>query len=75
MTKHGIVTAGQTEMTATLECVAAELDIDPEQNLYAYYNQAPPANETAELLEYPDGEGKKNRLIAGVVEMRSGVWD
>ena len=66
--KHGIVTAGQTEMTATLECVAAELGIDPEQNLYAYYNQAPPANETAELLEYPDGEGKKNRLIAGVVE-------
>ena len=66
--KHGIVTAGQTEMTATLECVAAELGIDPEQNLYAYYNHAPPANETAELLEYPDGEGKKNRLIAGVVE-------
>ena len=74
--KHGIVTAGQTEMTATLECVAAELGIDPEQNLYAYYNQAPPANETAELREYPDGDGKKNRLIAGVVEaMECGIQE
>ena len=66
--KHGLVTAGQTEMTTTLECVATELGIDPEQNLWAYYNHAPPANEIAELREYPDGDGKKNRLIAGVVE-------
>ena len=66
--KHGLVTAGQTEMTTTLECVAAELGIDPEQNLWAYYNHAPPANEIAELREYPDSDGKKNRLIAGVVE-------
>ena len=66
--KHGIVTASQTEMASTAECVAAELGIDPVRNLYSYYNQAPPANEIAELLEYPDGDGKKNRLTAGVVE-------
>ena len=66
--KHGIVTAGQTEFTATLELVAAELGIDPDENLWGYYNNAQPTGQIAELQEYPDGEGKKNRLIAGIVE-------
>ena len=66
--KHGIVTAGQTEFTATLELVAAELGMDPDENLWGYYNTAQPTGQIAELREYPDGEGKKNRLIAGVIE-------
>ena len=66
--KHGIVTAGQTEFTATLELVAAELGIDPDENLWGYYNTAQPTGQIAELREYPDGKGKKNRLIAGVAE-------
>ena len=66
--KHGIVTAGQTEFTATLELFAAELGIDPDENLWGYYNTAQPTGQVAELREYPDGKGKKNQLIAGVVE-------
>ena len=67
--KHGLVTAGQTEFTATLELVAAELGIDPDENLWGYYNTAQPTGQIAELRRYPDVQGKKNRLVAGVIEM------
>ena len=70
--KGGIVIAGQTEFPSTVELSAAELGIDPVENLHPYYNEAQPTGQIAELREYPDGEGKKNRLIAGVVEAVSG---
>ena len=64
--QNGIVVAGQTEMTITLESAAAELDIDPDNNLYSYYNRAPEVDATAEVRLYPQERGMKNKAIAGM---------
>ena len=66
ISRNGIVVAGQTEMTITLESAAAELDIDPDSHLYSYYNQAPIVDATAEIRLYPHEEGMKNKAIAGM---------
>ena len=67
--RNGIVTAGQTEWTATLELNAAELGIDPDENLWSYHNQPQPNGQIAEIREYPNVPGKKNMVIAGVVDL------
>ena len=64
--QNGIVVAGQTEMAITLESAAAELDIDPDNNLYSYYNRAPEVNATAEIRMYTQEIGMKNKAIAGM---------
>lgn len=64
--RNGIVVAGQTEMTITLESAAAELHIDPDNNLYSYYNRAPELQSVAEIRLYPHEEGMKNKAIAGM---------
>ena len=66
--KNGIVVAGQTEMTATLESAAAELDINPDVNLHSYYNKAIPVESVAEIRLYPQKEGMKNEAVAGIRE-------
>ena len=64
--RNGIVVAGQTEMTTTLESAAAELNIDPDNQLFSYYNRAPNADATAEIRLYPHEEGMKNKAVAGM---------
>ena len=67
--KTGMVVAGQTEMTAVLESTVAEFGIDPENNLFGYYNTAPPAEEHAEVYQIDSvpGENAKNEVVAAII--------
>lgn len=73
---RGIVVAGQTEITATLESAAAELGIDPDQ-IFGYYNTAPPTGETAQifLAHCTPGFSNKNEVVAAIIEDVKSVLD
>ena len=64
-TATGLVVSGQTEFTLALEAFASELGCE---NLQGFYNTAPPADGTVEMLKYPDVEGKNALVLAGAIE-------
>lgn len=64
-TATGLVVSGQTESTLALEAFASELGCE---NLQGFYNTAPPADGTVEMLKYPAVEGKNALVLAGAIE-------
>lgn len=65
--KYGLVVAGQTEFTATLEIVAGLLNVDPNEKLFAHYKSALPNGAVAQLKTI-EGDNVRNRVVAGTVE-------
>lgn len=61
---NGLVVAGQTEYTASLESLAAELETD---EILAYYKNAESHGNSARIIEYPDIEGKSTIALAGFI--------
>jgi len=64
--KHGLVLLGQTATLADVEAFNAELGLNPETDIKAFYKPAPKSDSIAEILHYLPVEGKTNNLVAGV---------
>ncbi len=60
----GLVTAGQTESTLSLEALLAELEASEVQGFYA---SPPPSDGIVTLHKYPDETGKENALVDNAI--------
>ena len=69
---HGLVIAGQTEYTAAVETFSKELDA---REVLGYYNPATPHQTPAEIIVYPDVEGKTTRALADVMQTVQEIID
>ena len=61
----GVVVAGQTESTLSLEALAEELECEEVQG---FYNTAKPADGHVVVHKYPNIQGKSNIVLAGVID-------
>ena len=69
---NGLVVAGQTEWTAVIETLAAELDAD--QTL-GYYKSVEPHNTSTEIVVYPNVAGKNAWAFSELIEYIQEILD
>ena len=69
---HGLVIAGQTEYTAAVETFSKELEA---REVLGYYNPATPHQTPAEIIVYPDVDGKTTRALADVMQTVEEIID
>ena len=69
---HGLVIAGQTEYTAAVETFSKELEA---REVLGYYNPATRHQTPAEIIVYPDVEGKTIRALADVMQTVQEIID
>ena len=62
---NGLVVAGQTEWTASIETFAAELETD---QVLGYYKSANPHNTSTEIVVYPNVDGKNAWALSELIE-------
>ena len=62
---NGLVVAGQTEWTAVIETLAAELETD---QVLGYYKSVKPHNTSTEIVVYPDVDGKNAWALSELIE-------
>ena len=69
---NGLVIAGQTEWTASVETFAAELETD---KVFGYYKSAKPHDTSTEIVLYPDVDGKNAWALSELIEYVQDLLD